>query len=536
VLCDTIAGRRPILVQDTSAHPIVDRRGSKTCWEMLKCGQKDCPVFRNPDLRCWMVTGTRCNREMAEYTFEERMRVCRKCSYFNQEIIRRSDVVNLLLFGSHAFISVPLIAREQVMGVLLADKLHSEKKEITEEDIRMIVAFMSHVSVAVENADLYQRLETKVDLSQRQLQEANEQLREMVEELSEIRSFNETILQHLSGGIINCAKEGAISFVNRAGAEFLGWHESELLGRSIHEVLCGREDCVSIFRKDIEKDGGFAGETEITKRNGERVPAEIFLSPLRDKDGNVTGNTWIFRDITEKRKIEARMRRMDKLASLGQLASGLAHEIKNPLAGIGSAIQVLSAHIQLDDEKKEVVKEILKQIHRLDGTIKNLLSFARPSQPRLIPTDPNEIVEAVIFLVSQQLKTQNIQVSLGPLDALPNMMVDPQQIQQALLNVVLNAMEAMPSGGSLEISVREKAVELPSRKEQLHISLVVRDTGAGIPEEAIPKIFNPFYTTKPVGTGLGLSITQWIIEQHNGAISVKSEAGKGTCFIIDLPI
>ena len=497
---------------------------------------EDCPNFRKDELRCWMMTGTRCDREMKQKTFEEKMRVCGQCSYLNQEIIKRNDIVNLLLFGSHSFIAVPLIAREQVLGILLADKLHSAKQEITEGDIKLLVTFISHSSVAVENAVLYQKLARKVDWSQKQLQEANEQLRQKVGELDRVKSFNESILQNLYGGIVTYTREGTITFMNRSGADLLGWEESTVLGRSIHEVLCGHNEENSIFHISLGENGGFSGEMEMKKRGGEKIPVEVFLSHLRDKNGNVVGVTGIFRDITEKKEFEVRMHRMDKLASLGQLASGIAHEIKNPLAGIGSAIQVLSSNIRLDDTKKEVVKEILKQIERLDQTIKNLLSFAKPGQPQLAPIDLKEIIEAVIFLVSQQIRKQEIQVQIDLQKDLPQIMIDPHQIQQSILNVVLNAVEAMPSGGTLTICAKEKVLVGHARKEKLFISMTVSDTGTGIPGRVMGQIFNPFFTTKRSGTGLGLSITQRIIEEHNGKIDIQSAVGKGTTITIDLPV
>ena len=203
---------------------------------------------------------------------------------------------------------------------------------------------------------------------------------------------------------------------------------------------------------------------------------------------------------TEKKEIEARMRRMDKLASLGQLASGIAHEIKNPLAGIGSAVQVLFSSLQVDNTKKEMVKEILNQIHRLDGILKNLLSFARPDHLKLTLSDLNEIIEAVLFLVSQRTKSQHIDIRLDLPKNLPKVMIDSQQIQQAMLNVVLNAVEAMPSRGTLAIAVKEKGRIDPSRKETLYVSLMISDTGIGIPKATLAQIFNPFYTEVPDAT------------------------------------
>jgi PAS domain S-box-containing protein len=298
ILLETFNRREPIPVQDTSSYPIIEEREIRRCWEVLNCQEEICPVFRTKELRCWMMKGTRCHREMAEETFEEKMHVCGKCLYFNQEIIRRSDIVNLLLFGSQSFISVPLIARDLVFGILLADKLHSQR-EITEDDIKLLTTFMSCVSIALETAILYQKLERKVDLGQRQLEETNDQLQQKLDELNEIRSFNESVLQNLYGGIVTCNKGGIITFMNQPGAELLGWREQEVLGRSIHEVLC-TNGTLSFFEEFLAGNGALSSDTEIKKKTGEKIPVEIFLSQLRDEKGNITGVTGIFRDITEK--------------------------------------------------------------------------------------------------------------------------------------------------------------------------------------------------------------------------------------------
>jgi PAS domain S-box-containing protein len=535
VLYETFTKREPIVVRDTSIYPILDRRGIKKCWEVLECQEKNCPIFHKDELRCWMMEGTRCQREMKQDTFEEKIRLCGQCLYLNQEIINRSDIVNLLLFGSHSFVSVPLIAKEEVLGILLADK-RSSQKDVTEEDIKLLMTFISHVSVAIENAILYQKLERKVDLSQKQLEETNEQLKQKVDELNQIQRFTESILQNLYGGIVSYTREGTITFMNQSGAQLLGWEEAEVLGQSIHTVLCGHREKTSIFHVNLDGNGGFTGETEILRKGGEKIPVEVFLSCIRDAEGNLTGVTGIFRDISEKKEIEARMHRMDKLASLGQLASGIAHEIKNPLAGIGSAVQVLASSLRVDARQKEIVEEIINQIHRLDGTLKSLLSFAKPGKPNLIPTNPKEIIDAVVFLISQQIKMQNVEIHLDLKNDLPKIIIDPQQIQQALLNVVLNAVEAMPSGGRLTIAASKRALVGPGKIERLFVSFNISDTGPGIPEGVMAQIFNPFFTTKRSGTGLGLSITQGIVEQHNGRIDIQSEIGKGTSFIIDLPV
>ncbi len=536
VLRETYHKKEPVLVKNISIYPVPERRGARKCWEVLACQEETCPNFQKDELRCWMMPGTRCQREMKQDTFEEKIRICGKCLYLNQEVVKGADIVNLLLFGTTSFVSIPLIARDEMLGILLADKQKHSQKEISEGDIKLLMTFISHVSIAIENAVLYGKLERKVDWSQKQLEETNEQLMEKIEELNRVQGFNESILQNLHGGIVSYNREGIITFMNKSGAELLGWKETEVLGQSIHTVFRSSREETSPFWMSPEGNGSFSGEAELLGRKRQKIPVEVFLSPLRDAEGNLTGVTGIFQDITEKKEIEARMRRVDKLASLGQLASGLAHEIKNPLAGIGSAIQVLTSKLHIEDHQQEIVQEILKQINRLDGTIKNLLNFAKPGLPRLVPADLKEIIEAVIFLVSQQINKQNIQTRLDFQNDLPKIRIDAQQIQQALLNVVLNAVEAMPSGGKLTIAAEIKFMPGSAKKERPYVSLLVSDTGIGITKEVKTQIFNPFFTTKRSGTGLGLSITHWIIEQHQGRINVQSEAGKGTSFAIDLPL
>lgn len=451
-------------------------------------------------------------------------------------------ICSAMLFFFSRFVNKPIIEVSQKMSELEKGNFDVQVPVKAQDEIGRLAGsfnFMTKKLKEMKAKDEEQQnlLGKKVDLGQRRLEEANEKLKAKIKELNEIRSFNESILQNLYGGIISYNSEGTVTYINRPGAKLLERDESEILGRSIEEVLGNGAGKPSFFRKRFQEEGDLFSEAEVLKRGGERIPIEVFLSYLRDNAGKVIGVTGVFRDITEKKEIEARMHRIDKLASLGQLASGIAHEIKNPLAGIGSAIQVLSSSIEGNDNRKKVFNEILKQIHRLDGTIRNMLSFAKPSQLKLAPTDPNEVIEAVIFLVRQQLKKQNIETRLNLGKGLPKVMIDPQQIQQAVLNVVLNAVEAMASGGILTLSMKEKIVADPSKKEHpMFISIIISDTGPGIPETTMARIFNPFYTTKPAGTGLGLSITQRIIEEHCGKIDIQSKIGEGTSFIIDLPV
>lgn len=231
-----------------------------------------------------------------------------------------------------------------------------------------------------------------------------------------------------------------------------------------------------------------------------------------------------------------------KLASLGEVASGIAHEIKNPLTGISCAIQVLQSELGEDDSKRTLITEVLNQIKRLDGTVKDLLVFAKPKPPYLVSLKIYDVIEKAMFLVNSEAKKQNITVETDINKDIPEMMMDPDQIQQVLLNLMINAVQAMPEGGKLSISVSVKDYKevrssiTTTLKTDKVLAVKIQDTGEGISREDMENIFKPFFTKKSKGTGLGLSISQKIIKGHGGEIICESNKGKGTVFIIYLPI
>jgi signal transduction histidine kinase len=223
------------------------------------------------------------------------------------------------------------------------------------------------------------------------------------------------------------------------------------------------------------------------------------------------------------------LQRADQLASVGELASSIAHEIKNPLAGISGAIQILARDDQ-SKSKKEIFDEILKQINRVNKTIADLLSFSKPSPLVMVVGNINRLIKETLILIEQQTKQNGINTELNLDPDVPNIEFDDKQIQQALLNLMLNAVQAMPNGGTLSIST--KAYFLNTRD---YVLIQIKDTGTGIPQEYLNKIFDPFFTTKPNGTGLGLTIVKRIISEHNGKISIETFPQKGTTVTIELP-
>ncbi|MHB1400649.1 MAG: sensor histidine kinase [Trichloromonadaceae bacterium] len=225
------------------------------------------------------------------------------------------------------------------------------------------------------------------------------------------------------------------------------------------------------------------------------------------------------------------MARADRLASVGEMASGIAHEIKNPLAGISGAISVLAEDFDPEDPRREIIRQVLEQIGRLDKTAADLLSFGRPSKPELSYVDVNTLVKNTLFFVSQHPEAVGIHRLNELTRDLPPVWVDEKQLQQVLFNIIINAIQAMKGSGTLTVQT-----ESPLLDGRRFVRVAVSDTGGGIPEAEIEKIFIPFHTTKTQGTGLGLAICRQLLEQNGGTIQVVNQPGLGATFLIDIPV
>jgi len=228
----------------------------------------------------------------------------------------------------------------------------------------------------------------------------------------------------------------------------------------------------------------------------------------------------------EHAQYQQRLSESEHLASVGQLAASLAHEIKNPLAGISGAIQVLGAGLDANHPHKEIISEALRQIDRLDAAVKDLLVYARPKPPNATKQSLDSIVERALILLREEPAFRRIQVRCKGLDGEHRVVVDESQMQQVICNLLLNAADASEDGGEITCRVRQ----LPAK-----IRLIVEDNGRGMPPEVLTRVFEPFFTTKAKGTGLGLPICRRIVEAHGGTIDIQSVVGKGTRVIIEIP-
>lgn len=263
----------------------------------------------------------------------------------------------------------------------------------------------------------------------------------------------------------------------------------------------------------------------------------VRLTPRnRDEMGQLMGSFNSMVDNLEQTKIELekyhyqQMERADRLAAVGEMSTGIAHEIKNPLACISGAISVLADDYDVKDPRRDVVAKVLEQINRLDKTATDLLAFGKPGTPEFSYVDINELLKKTLFFVAQHPEARNVERILELTRDLPPVWIDVKQIQQVFFNIIINAIQAMPEGGALTLTT-----ESVEREDREFVKVTIRDTGKGIEPEVLAKIFVPFFTTKTQGTGLGLPICRQLVEHNHGSIEVESSLQQGTTFSILLP-
>jgi two-component system, sporulation sensor kinase E len=361
-----------------------------------------------------------------------------------------------------------------------------------------------------------------------ELERAYASLEQRALELTRIRQYVQAIVDSIPTGVVTLDREGRIATSNPAACRLLGEDADGVNGRPLEEVLSRAGGLVEEIAPVLDgREVLNGGEVEVETRAGRRIPIMAHVSRLVDGEGGILGAVVTMEDQTEIRTLTDELVRADRLAALGELVAGVAHEIRNPLAIIKGSLQVYAETVPASDDVHELSKIVNQEIDRLDRVIKALLDFGRPSPSAMEPTDMREVIEETITLTGKYAKQLGIDVVVDHMEPLPPVTADPDQIKQVLVNLISNAVQAMPSGGSVHVG---------GSADDEFVNLTVRDEGVGIPQEEIAHIFDPFRTTRDGGTGLGLTIVHRILEQHQGHVRVSSEPGRGTTFTISLPI
>jgi two-component system nitrogen regulation sensor histidine kinase GlnL len=350
----------------------------------------------------------------------------------------------------------------------------------------------------------------------------------------------ENILTSLEESVIVVDLNGKIRFFNQAAEALTDTSSSQALQQPYARLFGRNPWLIDMVKKSQSpQQSGSRTEGDFVKSWGRQVPVSLTISPLHDQHGRSLGSILLLRDLTRRRELEEDLKRSDRLAMLGTLAAGLAHEIKNPLGGIKGAAQLLRRSMARDPSLTEYTDIMIREVDRVNLLIEQLLHLSRPAKLSLVPLNIHELLDDLLLLEKGTFEEGKVTVKKNFDPSLPPILGDRAQLTQVFLNLIKNALEAMNGQGCLSVTTRIETdfhIREEGREGRTFIWVDISDNGAGIKEENLAHIFSPFFTTKNHGTGLGLAICYRIIKEHGGLIRVESRVGKGTTLKVSLRV
>lgn len=402
-------------------------------------------------------------------------------------------------YRTGAFLAVPLYAGAQPIGVLaLSDPI--DRASFTEEEMRLTLSIARMAANAIA-------------------------ARRQLGQIRHLEGFVRDLLEHLPGGVMTVDLAGRVSYLNPRGEKILGLKVVEALGRSYIEVLKPALEPSALLAALTSVGPLEHQEVSVVGPIGVPVTLDLSTSVWTNGEGERQGIVIAFSELRRFPELPEKARRSQNLATLGELAAGLAHEVRNPLAGMLTGAQLIARRLGEDDPCREYANLILEEGQRLEDLLRSLLDFARPSRTNFTESSLSEILDRALSLIKPLIQAQKIQVRRHYASTVGEILADRQGLLQVFLNLMLNAVQAMPHGGTLYV------LTMPDGDG---VRVEIKDTGEGIPPDRVARIFDPFFTTKPEGTGLGLTLSLKIISEHGGKVTVNSEPGAGTSFVIHL--
>lgn len=423
-------------------------------------------------------------------------------------------VITAILAGFSAWVLSRGITRPLLQLTQGAHKL-------AEGDVGIRVAISSSDEIG-ELARTFNVMADELETRKGSLLATLDELQRSRMEILEERNFKASILESISSGIITISSAGILTSINGIGQRLLG--NSNLHGMRYQDVFSEWPELMNRITVTLGSKGGYGREPLTKVIQGEMTYYDVGIFPI-GKDAEM-GLTLTLRNETEREKLREEMMRLDRLASLGKLSAGIAHEVRNPLTGISLLLDDLHDSSAFNAEDKEMLSKALSEIERVERLMSALLNYSSPVRADFREGDLRRVLNDVVLLMRRPSDLQGICLEVLP-GELPLFRFDPEKIKQALINIIKNALEALDSGGTITIGTHHKDDS---------VIITVHDSGQGINQQDLPLIFEPFFTRKGAGTGLGLSITQRIIEEHQGSITVESDGRTGTTFKIELPI
>ncbi|MFH0925113.1 MAG: ATP-binding protein [bacterium] len=406
--------------------------------------------------------------------------------------------------------------------------------------VRLIEAFESNNNAILKLKEAYSHLEKRAYELTLELEKTNSELEKNLKEKEEVKNYLNNILESLSSGVMAVNLQGKVTIFNKAAQKITGYSLKDIKDKSYVDILGS-----AIFAKHpltaSLKDWSdqFDEETKILTKSKSYLPVDSSISRVADKSRRVLGFVVIFRDLSRLKSLEEQVKRTNMLTAMGEMALNIAHEIRNPLGSIQLFAEFLRDDLAQDQDKLRLVNNIIIGVRSLNHIISNLLLFTKEIHPSSRPIKVNTFIEETIIFTNHALRQTDVELIKEFYSEDLTVFADPELLKQVLLNLFLNAVQAMPQGGKLKIKTNALPIIKELRREDSMsnylVGIHVSDTGIGIEKKDSDRVFNPFFTTKKSGTGLGLSIVHKIIEAHNGSISFTSQKDKGTVFKVMLP-
>ncbi|MBF0475141.1 MAG: PAS domain-containing protein [Deltaproteobacteria bacterium] len=357
-------------------------------------------------------------------------------------------------------------------------------------------------------------------------------------DLDQLSIFSDSIIQSLESGLITLNNELRITYLNRAAEQIIGQPFSHLFNRPIKEIFPGLGRLIRTksipqgLTLDQRRD-----YVPFARTGGQRLFLSFSQSALYDPNGRQVGRILLFNDRTSFKEMEEHIKRIDRLAVAGELAAGVAHEIRNPLASISGSVQVLQNEPDLTPVNKRLMDIVVREVDRLNHLVEEFLLLSKPDLPKGVPIDISQVVDETLDVYNNSTNLDRVIVLKSDLTPRLVVDIDPEQLRQVLWNLLANATDAMPAGGTITVTTREDEKKTIYLGHEVPTAVIeVEDTGEGIAPDDLDSLFIPFFTTKERGTGLGLAISLRIVENYSGRIVVDSKPGQGTVFAVYLPM
>jgi PAS domain S-box-containing protein len=401
----------------------------------------------------------------------------------------------------------PLVCQDRILGLLLFGEKRQDNA-FTSDDIELLGALASQAAFALDNAHLH-------------------------EEVIGMKRHYETMLRHMQRGVLTVDGSLAIVTLNDTGAAILGVRRQDCIGKPLAVIVPEFSELIAITLETRADQP--SSEVNLATLRG-ALPCECETSLMLDARGRISGAILVFQDLTERKRFQETVRRMDRLASVGTLAAGLAHEIKNPLVSIQTFTQLLPERYQDRQFRDGFGTVVRDEVNRINRLVQSLLEFARPRPGQIGPVVVHDLLDRAVTLLGGELRRQDVTVLREYAEALPVLYGDGERIFQVFFNLLQNAIQAMAEHGGRIVLTTSRCTLGTGHGARPGVSVRIQDTGQGIEPDHLPLIFDPFFSTKDNGTGLGLAICHTILQEHGAHIDVSSVLGEGTTFVLELPL